>query len=120
MPASHEDVQRQLMSYHASFLGQHAKELLTSRQIVSGSPTISPVQNETGSWGGEREERRGKKGGGRKEKGRGGREEGRKEGERGRKEEERRGGEWRERRRVERGGEEGRGRGIHRMDLLAE
>lgn len=59
------------MSYHASFLGQHAKELLTSRQIVSGSPTISPVQNETGSWGGEREERRGKKGGGRGERKRG-------------------------------------------------
>ena len=60
------------MSCHASFSGQHAKELLTSRQIVSGSPTISPVQNETGSWGGEeREERRGKK-----EGGRGGRKEG--------------------------------------------
>lgn len=49
MPVSHEDVRRPLMCCRASFSGQHAKELLTSRQIVSGSPTISPVQNETGS-----------------------------------------------------------------------
>ena len=57
------------MCCHASFSGQHAKELLTSRQIVSGSPTISPAQNETGSWreekgrrGGGRERREGRKG----------------------------------------------------------
>ena len=54
------------MCCHASFSGQHAKELLTSRQIVSGSPTISPAQNETGSW----REEKGRRGGG----GRGGKE----------------------------------------------
>lgn len=83
------------MSCHASFSGQHAKELLTSRQIVSGSPTISPVQNETGSWGGEE---------GKKEGGRGGRERRRE----GREREEKKGGEWSgRRRRVERGGRRG-------------